>query len=206
MTNAIVVLFGRKGSGKTYLANNMVRSLDRLVILDSLCEYTEGVVIEELESFIDYLRRNLRGKFRVILRLTEDEDITLAFRALWAGFDYTLVIEEADYYCNPANIDEGFMRLIKYGRHRRINLIAISRRPAEVSRHVTAQADTIISFKQSENRDVDYLVQRLGKEANCVRDLGLYEYRIFGDTDIPVEVFGLQRIETNKQIKEEKEE
>ena len=40
----IVLIFGKRGSGKSYLANKLIEKEDRFLIFDTLSEYECGVV------------------------------------------------------------------------------------------------------------------------------------------------------------------
>ena len=47
----IILIFGKRGSGKSYLAQKLVEREERLVIFDTLSEYQNGVVFESYEGF-----------------------------------------------------------------------------------------------------------------------------------------------------------
>ena len=59
MHNEIVLVLGRKGSGKSSLVKNvLIKERDRLIIVDSLSEYNDFLVIEDFESLVEYCSEN----------------------------------------------------------------------------------------------------------------------------------------------------
>jgi len=194
MENSITCVFGRKGSGKTWYIIKLIQNQKRLVIVDTLAEYGEktndlpfckGVIIDDLYSFISYLQSTHDKEFRVILRLTDEAEVEKAFETIWTVGELLLVIEEVDYYCNPSFISPAFSKIYKYGRHKNLSTIAISRRPYEVNRLLTAQADTVVSFQQREQRDIEYLAKFSdGERAEKLRDLPVGQFIVWGDENI----------------------
>jgi DNA helicase HerA-like ATPase len=61
-------------------------------------------------------------------------------------------------------MDAGVENLIRYGRHQDVELIGISRRPAEVNRDLTANANEIYIFRTHEPRDIAYFREILGSD------------------------------------------
>jgi DNA helicase HerA-like ATPase len=206
MTNFICVVFGKKGSGKTTLVKRSASFLSRVVIFDPLSEYADGVVISDAASLAEYLRVNHAGKFKIIFRAEDDQVFSEAFYACRNMYDMTIIIEEVDNFCSPYDIEENLRGIIRYGRHRQLSIIGVSRRPAEVSRHLTAQADCIISFIQNEPRDIAYLKSRLSNE-DCeqIKSLPEYQYHVFGDEKAFQNFFGFPPEFTKKDLTDEKE-
>lgn len=183
----IVGVFGKAGSGKSHLIQSLMNDLPRPVfVLDTQNEFDEGLQFEEAGVLLDYLvqgQKNASGIY--VLKATADEDFDLFFRILATGQDpATLVIDEADLFCTPYNINEDFNRIIKYGRHWNQHILYAARRPAEVNRNLTAQSDCLISFKQTEPRDVAALKKSFsGAEDLADLDETKFEYMILGRSD-----------------------
>ena len=171
--NKITVIFGRKGSGKSYYANQISRAMGPVVIFDPLNEYKGGYYFYKLADFRKWAWL-MRFK-RVILKFVDDDDFRAAFGIVFEIGYTTILVEETDMFANSSFIIPELAKILKYGRHKRINQIYISRRPYEINRLVTSQADKIIVFKQSEGRDIDFL-ERLGFNPNEIMGLKLYEH------------------------------
>ena len=182
MKNLLITILGKKGSGKSYLTKRILKNFPKPVfVLDSLDEYTPGVIFNSGYIFLEYLKMqkpNISGIY--VLRPENDNDVKIFFETVFSIGNCTVVIEETAIYCNPYKIDENFKKILNYGRHRAINLIAIARRASEIHRDITAQSDCIISFKQTESRDISIL-ESVDEKAKKLNDLAQYEYLILGD-------------------------
>jgi hypothetical protein len=174
LSNLIQFIMGQKGSGKSTLANRLTSRLSRLFILDRMGEYRNGLIFKRAEDLIEYLKAEPES-FRVVCRFTSDEDSDAFLLLVWETGNCTLLAEEVDWICKPTGIHPTFEKILKYGRHRQISILAVSRRPAEVSRDLSSAADELISFYQQEPRDLDYLA-KCGFDAEQLKTLPKYEY------------------------------
>jgi len=189
--NTILAIFGRKGSGKTELTRKIIKEHPRVFAFDTLAEYEKGFrVCEGKQACIDaMLDVKDKRSYRVALRCIELED-NLALLDLAYEFPRSLVVvEETSLYARPTYLPNEIARLVRYGRHREIDQIYIARRPSEVHRDLTAQADLVVSFEQREPRDVKYLRDVAGEEAERVQMLPKYKVLAFGDLEkMPIAV------------------
>lgn len=177
MKNEIICVFGKKGSGKTeFVKKHIIPEYDRVLILDSLKEY-EYLYFSNLYDFCEAVKSNLnRSFFRLVYRPMDENDDSF-FRLAYSLWNITIIIEETDLFSGAIRGSEYFEKLIKYGRHRSINIVGISRRPAEVSKTIVSQADIIISFQQTLKRDIDFFRSYMD-DPDILRNLKLYEYRV----------------------------
>lgn len=180
--NVIISIFGRKGSGKTTLARRIIREYPRVIVIDTVGQYPEMEVVFGRESILDrLLRANKERAFRLSLRSGQTEDLLDALEVCYEIPHVMLVIEEAGFYCSPTLIPDAVSKLVRYGRHRAISQIYIAQRPSALHRDMTSQSDLIVSFVQTEPRDVDYLRATVGPEAEDVRTLKGHDFRAWGD-------------------------
>lgn len=144
-------------------------------MIDVLAEYGEhGVVIEDLPSLAAYIQRE--ATWRIVYRNDRlEEEFGIVCDLVYSAGDCLLVVEEADWFCNPTQIVDEFAKILRYGRHRSIHVVAVSRRPAEINRLLTSQASRLVCFRTVEPRDVDWLRRIVGEEASAVRDLPEFE-------------------------------
>ena len=185
MQNLIITVLGKKGTGKTFLIQNRIlKQIKKPVfILDSLDEYFNGIIFKDTNTLILYLKSqkpNVSGVY--ILRPESDRDVDLFFNLVFCIGNCSLIVEETSLYCNPYKIDENFKKILNYGRHRQINLIAVARRASEIHRDITAQSDFIVSFRQTESRDISVLLT-VDENATELTSLNQYKYKILGDFD-----------------------
>ena len=186
----IILIFGKRGSGKSYLAKKLIENEQRLLIFDTLSEYTEGVVFEDYEKFSGFWRQIYQRPYRLIYRpLKPDEEIEQIADLVYTIGNITFLVEEIDCYCSSYQISESFAHIIQRGRHNNITLIGVTQRPYGIHRLLTSQAKEIYIFSTNEPRDREYLRTLLGQEIEPMLDrLGQYQYLHWKDGEANVEV------------------
>jgi hypothetical protein len=163
----IVCVFGRRGCGKTTQIRARIERLSRILIFDSLGEYGEDATqFDSLDDLLGELQEHERGVFRLSFLAYDDPDYAFEVlcRAAWVVGDVTLIVDEVDLVTSPISVPDPFRKLVAYGRHRAVSIIAASRRAACVPRLLTSQADEILSFNQSEPTDQEYLRATVGRQ------------------------------------------
>lgn len=178
--NEIIFVSGQRGSGKTFWTRRFCEEHVRIMIFDPMSEYRSAAThsYSELEPFLEYMRRASK---RSVVDVSFDPLDTLeCFRffcrcALALGNVY-VVIEEVDLFCRPSIMPKELEALIKYGRHKGVNLVAIARRPAEVGRLLTSQATRYVIFNQIEPKDIAYWRSILGDLAHDIPALARYHF------------------------------
>jgi hypothetical protein len=69
-----------------------------------------------------------------------------------------------DNYATTHNIGENFRKVLKYGRHRGVNLVMIARRPVEINPLLRSQATRYIIFPMGAD-DAAVMKPHIGEEA-----------------------------------------
>lgn len=186
MQNRIVFITGRKGTGKTTVANAIARqaylSGRRVIVIAPMGGFDlpgAPTVYDKAGVLSD--RTNGRS---FVLNPSNDDDALLAVEYAYGIGNVLLVIDEIDLYADVRAPQPLIMQIIRYGRHRAVSLIGISQRPANVVRDMTAQADYMIMFQSTELRDVAYLADRIGPtDAEQVRALPQFQYLVYSAFD-----------------------
>lgn len=155
-----------------------------------------GLVIDNPQDLETYLQERGPDKpFRIAYRDTgrsaPPEELAAqraaVFRMLHDVPDVVIGLEEASQYMGPTKKEPAVEWFFQYGRHNRQSLVAIARRPSELSRIATSQSDVVVSFRQKEPIDIDYITKLSSAEkAERIRSLDDYEwdYVIDGHEDI----------------------
>jgi len=183
----LITVFGRRGSGKTTLIRRLIPTQKRpIIVIDVLGNFVNDGwdVAYSLKSGLESLAAYLRDKENhsgTIVVVDSDINRTIDYfcSALWKIGGGTLVLDEVDAF----SIAESpcFDEAIRYGRNRGIDVITGCRRPAELSRNITAGADIAFIFNTHEPRDILYYSEFVGDElALTLRRLPQY-HGIFKD-------------------------
>lgn len=176
----ITLIFGQRGSGKSYLAKKLVQAEPRYLIYDTMSEYNQGVIFdsEEHAKFSYFWQRTYRRNFRLIYRpLQPQQQIDAIADLVFNCGDMLLLIEEVETYCSAYQISDQLAAIVQRGRHKNISLIGIAHRPNNINRLLTSQAKEIYIFATREPRDVDYLKALLGAEIEPIlANLGRFHY------------------------------
>lgn len=161
----IIVLFGRTGSGKSTLVKKIIKPLKRVIIIDALNEYTDGIIFYNIKDFAKYFLDNKNIKsFKIICRFhnmdlneTNEEVFNKLFDLIFHIGNLYLVIEEAEIYISANAKKTVFNNLVKYGRHKNISIIAVARRVTELSNELKSQMNICYSSNQILTKDIEYL-------------------------------------------------
>lgn len=182
----VILILGTTGSGKSTLTRTLIQRSTRKITLDPLAEYSGTVFYNFLDLYNYIKEKNLRdsGSMNIVYRSTNEADNEMIFSLSRTMTNFLLVVEEAEIYLDPRNLNEDFSWLINYGRHNNISLLCIARRVPEINIGFRAMMTSIISFRQVEPRDLGYL-EDYGIEPDEVSTLPDHEYIIHGvDTTI----------------------
>lgn len=176
----IILVIGKRGSGKSFLVKKMIAEERRLFVWDLMSEYNQGIVFgpENLREVAWFWRRFYYRDFRMIYRpIKPKTEILQIAELVYALGDITFVVEEIDSICTPWELPDPFSAIVQRGRHKNIQLIGVTPAPYGINRDLTRQAKEIYIFNTNEPRDIDYLRQLLGSEIEPkIAALEQYQY------------------------------
>jgi hypothetical protein len=194
--NRIVGVVGRKGSGKSTQVRRLLPYCPRVFIWDPMNDYGDLVPdnfngnnwnsggggtlgkylrkTREVQTFaVNYVPQgDLEGEFEAVCAL------------VYGGGRMLFVIEEAPLVMKAGYMPPAFGRIVRTGRHRKLDVLWTAQRAAEVSRTLTGMTDLYVFFSQTEPRDLDSIAERCGPQiANEVARLGLHDHFVYDVID-----------------------
>lgn len=194
--NAIVLVFGRKYSGKTTLLKKMIQSTRRtksVLIIDKITKFTResDKTFKTGLEFYHYIKSENKP-FCVSLNTTDDYEIKIAIVAAYMKGNISIFMDEADSIFNNSMSDE-IKDVVLRGRNQGIDLILTGLRPHKIGVDVRNQADYIYSFQIVNKKNMKTLVDEFGHPEilDIMRELDTekHEYLKYQISDSSIIVF-----------------
>jgi energy-coupling factor transporter ATP-binding protein EcfA2 len=193
-------IFGRSGSGKSSLMNEILLSQNRVILFDFLNTrrpfakkngFKECTTLKDMKhAFIKGYGKGFRIWYRPPIKnqvkaLHELSDWLFSVSSMRSdlGFDLPMITLAVDEMSNcypvtrlPDNL-QGFTHLCKAGRHFNINIVGATQRPAQVSTEFRGQLDRIALLSLNVPADFEAVRKLGGPEAEkMVREMPKYNY------------------------------
>ena len=188
----ITAIFGQRGSGKSQLGRAISKLYPRRVIIDVLKEWKPSeadLITDNFFEACDFLLRTLGNKsWTLVFQFdldTHSKDRMKVFNALIrtvykrgekTGENVCLLIEEVHFYCTSGSTEEWLANSATTGRHANMPMIVSSQRPAQVAKLLVSQAANIFCGSLHEKRDIEYLRQTIGDDADKIPSLEQYHF------------------------------
>lgn len=182
-----IFILGRSGCGKSFLGKSIQSKFSRVVVIDTLREYSGGgfdFVVDTYETFLKALvhlekEKNFKILFRFSLHAAESERIEIFDQLCAAVYhlgDVCLVIEEVHFYSTPHSLTTWFQNIALTGRHEKIALICTSQRAGLTNKTLLSMSTYVYCGQMIDLNDQKYIANFIGKNA---RDLSELQDRTF---------------------------
>lgn len=179
-TDCILVM-GRRGCGKSYLARGIQQIFPRRVIIDTLNEYgtKDGEVVHNFDAFSEKmveLKENKKKEFVLIFQFpVESEENEAQFNEIMRICYYfgniQIVIEEIQLHCNPHWLPHWLRNNLLIGRHRDLSLLFTSQRPGEVNKTIVSQCSHVFCGNLIDGNDLKYVSNFLNQDSEKLVNL-----------------------------------
>lgn len=150
----IIIVLGQQGQGKSLWTKEYVRDKDRLCVWDPKRSYAVEYP-PDVAQWWEESPKPMRS-FRVGGFYPEQAEILGSIS--FAEQRSVLVLEECGLLFAPrADLDEWARECVYLGRERGVSVVAVAQRPRSINIALRSQASRIITFKQREEKDLDFL-------------------------------------------------
>lgn len=175
-TNNLTLILAKKGSGKTILGTALAFANEKPLFiispnLHSIATFSHDSVFrsENLEN-LEFDFENIKKTKSHTIFYLQREDFEGVLSALMEFNNICIFIDELDFYTgNATQAENAFFKLINYGRHKQIDLIAVARRAQDIPKTLTSQMDLLFVGKQGlDINDKKYITAFVGEE-NALR-------------------------------------
>lgn len=164
-------ILGKKGSGKSCLLRKVCLAAERLIVIDTLGEHCAAGYVEHIPTIAELIRRLESPTFRVGYCPSPNgyDEVEYIERLAASRLQITLAVDEIDmWYPSPMTpLGDGLAAICNYGRHWGQGLVVTVRRPAAISRHLTAQG-VLWAFPMRDDRDRGYILRNIGVDAGAI--------------------------------------
>ena len=179
MKNEVILITGQRGQGKTTFIKNQIGIYSRVILFDLLGEFTCYETAYQLREFFEKLSAVKEENFfnlNYFNPKTSEEDFHVVCEAINRLNDIMFVVDEIDYFCSSHNIPKQFDEIVKRGRHQGLNLIVATRRPHEIPIIIRSQMTSLITFRQIERNDLQYLKEIIDLPEEDISGLEKFNY------------------------------
>jgi len=167
--NEDIIIIGQKGSGKTYLANELLKGFKNLncIVYDFNFQFhsSNAVVLHNLNE-VWTLYDNQHGGNFIFQPFDKSENTFNAYcKGIFDRGNCIAMIDETHQYVSKMRILKPYNDLILSGRPRGVSVISISSRCQNLPNNALTNSRHIFCFKLNLESDVQFLESWLGAQA-----------------------------------------
>lgn len=173
MQREVILIFGQTGSGKTTEAIKIVGNLPRVFVAEANFGEFPCEQFSEYPAVVDRLEKSKCFASNVPFRVSYSPRIAehpLIFDTAIELRNCSLVLEEADRFDDPRNFPE-YDEVITRGRHYGVSIVALGLHPYKIPKELRRQCTALVSFRQIDPSDIDWLREIIGEQADALPSL-----------------------------------
>ena len=163
-----ITIVGASGSGKSYLANAILKSLRGITVwvydFNSEFHSSKAILVHELDELLELYDGAKRGHY-ILQPHNNSEETFRRFNAeAFKRGNITLIQDEIHNWLTKQRVIKEFNQVVLSGRPRGISVIAISSRPASLPNNILSNSKHVFAFKLNLESDVKFLETFLGSD------------------------------------------
>ena len=163
-----ITIVGASGSGKSYLANEIMKSLHGVSVwvydFNFQFHSSKAIVFNDLDKLLEVYDTAKRGHY-ILQPHDNSEETFKRFNAeAFKRGNLVLVEDEVHTWLSKQRVIKEFNQVILSGRPRGISVISISSRPASLPNNVLSNSKHVFAFKLNLESDIKFLEGFLGTD------------------------------------------
>jgi len=198
-----ICILGSKGSGKSFLANSIMKSLNGISVwvydFNFQFHSSRAMVFHDMNKLLEVYDSAKRGHY--ILQPHDNSENTFR-RFCEEGFkrgNLVLIMDEAHSFLTKQKQLKEFNNIILSGRPRGISCITLSSRPASLPNNVLTNAKHVFSFKLNLESDVKFLEGYLGDDVWILMPPDKRN-KLKGEAELPEHTFFYRDMDKDKGV------
>ena len=158
-SNELFTISGKRGYGKTTLAQSLISGLSRVAVWDPLDEYKHKNSYVPVSGTIEEFDRWLKGWYIQgnIFLLVDESDFVMPVKKPLTPIAY---------------------KVVNVGRHRNVGMGMLTRRIAELNKTAFSQSEDIYLFRHSIKNDINYLREFI-EGVEEIRTFEKFQYKCY---------------------------
>ncbi len=181
-------LFGKRKSGKSYLARKINEAYPRQVIVDPVADWTDGEVVNSFEQFTDLiLKRKDDPAFKIIFRFHPDQEFTAeifneVLRICYHAGDLQVIVDEIQMFCSPQWMPPYLKHIAFTGRHHGVGFCVITQRPSQINKGLLSQSEHVFCGQLHDRNDLAAVASFIGEDLETLVTLPERNFIYFSPT------------------------
>lgn len=188
----LILVMGRRGCGKSYLAKKIQEIWPRRIIIDSLNEYQDGIKVNNFGDFcsqLEKLKAENAKKFVLIFRFNPEDGVSEEIfdeilRVSYYFGDVQIVIEEIQRYSTPHFLPKWLNNCLFVGRHQKLSLLFTTQRPGMLNKGILSQCAHVFCGQLIDGNDINYVAGFLGESSETLTSLPQRQFIYFSDSGV----------------------
>mgnify|MGYP004450862017 FL=1 len=198
-----IVVLGSKGSGKSYLANEIMKGLNGIHVwvydFNHQFHSSRAIVFNDLTKMLELSDQAKRGHY--ILQPHDNSENTFR-RFCEEGFkrgNLVMMMDEAHSFLTKQKQLKEFNNIILSGRPRGISCITISSRPASLPNNVLTNSKHVFAFKLNLETDIKFLEGFLGSDVWILMPKDK-RHKLKDEAELPEHTFFYRDMDTDRGV------
>lgn len=166
--NEDIVICGAKNSGKSFLANELLKSFSNItcIVWDWNHQFhdSRAMLFHTLDDLLEVFDQVHKGRYILQPYDKSQEAFEDLCDAVFERGNCVLFLDELHNFTSKQSIIRPFQNLILSGRPRGVSVISISTRPASLPNSVLSNANHVFCFRLNIESDVKFLESWMGEE------------------------------------------